>query len=150
MAVPKSDGQHIMVDCALSQFSYGKLETTRLAGKRLPVVGGYDEEGNLTDDPAAIERTRRMIPIGYWKGSGLSILLDLIATILTRANSVAKIGTFGDEIGLTQIMIAIDPTKFQEAAITNQIIREITEDVKSSEPVSETSEIRCPGEGEYT
>ena len=139
-----------MVDCALSQFSYGKLETTRLAGKRLPVVGGYDEEGNLTDDPAAIERTRRMIPIGYWKGSGLSILLDLIATILTRANSVAKIGTFGDEIGLTQIMIAIDPTKFQEAAITNQIIREITEDVKSSEPVSETSEIRCPGEGEYT
>lgn len=150
MAVPKSDGQHIMVDCALSQFSYGKLETTRLAGKRLPVVGGYDEEGNLTDDPAAIERTRRMIPIGYWKGSGLSILLDLIATILTRANSVAKIGTFGDEIGLTQIMIAIDPTKFQEAAITNQIIREITEDVKSSEPVSETSEICCPGEGEYT
>ena len=150
MAVPKSEGQHIMVDCALSQFSYGKLETTRLAGKRLPVVGGYDEEGNLTDDPAAIERTRRMIPIGYWKGSGLSILLDLIATILTRANSVAKIGTFGDEIGLTQIMIAIDPTKFQEAAITNQIIREITEDVKSSEPVSETSEIRCPGEGEYT
>lgn len=149
MAVPKSDGQHIMVDCALSQFSYGKLETTRLAGKRLPVVGGYDEEGNLTDDPAAIERTRRMIPIGYWKGSGLSILLDLIATILTGANSVAKIGTFGDEIGLTQIMIAIDPTKFQEAAITDQIIREITEDVKSSEPVSETSEIRCPGEGEY-
>ena len=24
-----------MVDCALSQFSYGKLETTRLAGKEL-------------------------------------------------------------------------------------------------------------------
>lgn len=33
----------------------------------------------------------------------------MIATVLTNANSVAKIGTFGDEIGLTQIMIAIDP-----------------------------------------
>lgn len=90
LAVPRSNGEHVMVDCALSQFSYGKLETTRLAGKQLPVVGGYDEEGNLTTDPAAIEKTRRMIPIGYWKGSGLSILLDMIATVLTNANSVAR------------------------------------------------------------
>lgn len=136
-----------MVDCALSQFSYGKLETTRLAGKQLPVVGGYDEEGNLTKDPEAIECTRRMLPIGYWKGSGLSIMLDLIATVLTNANSVSKIGTFGDEIGLTQIMIAIDPTKFQAASVTDDIIQTIVEDVKSSEPVSPEGEVRCPGEG---
>ena len=48
----------------LSQFSYGKLETMRLAGKQLPVVGGYDADGSLTTDPAAIEETRRMIP--HW------------------------------------------------------------------------------------
>ncbi len=111
-----------MVDCALSQFSYGKLETMRLAGKQLPVVGGYDADGSLTTDPAAIEETRRMIPIGYWKGSGLSILLDMIGTILTGANSVATIGTFGDEVGLTQIMIAIDPAKFQSADLTDAVI----------------------------
>ena len=146
-SVPRSNGEHLMVDCALSQFSYGKLETTRLAGKELPVVGGYDEEGNLTKDPGAIERTRRMIPIGYWKGSGLSIMLDLIATVLTNANSVSKIGTFGDEIGLTQIMIAIDPSKFQDASVTDEIINAIVADVKSSEPVSEDGEVRCPGEG---
>lgn len=148
LAVPHSSGNHVMVDCALSQFSYGKLETTRLAGKELPVVGGYDEEGNLTKDPGAIERTRRMIPIGYWKGSGLSILLDLIATVMTNANSVQKIGTFGDEIGLTQIMIAIDPTKFNSVDLTDEIVKNIVDDVKSSEPVSEDSEVRCPGEGE--
>ena len=49
--------------------------------------------------------------MGYWKGSGISILLDLISTVLTDANSVAKIGTFGDEVGLSQVMIAIDPTR---------------------------------------
>ena len=149
LAVPRSNGEHVMVDCALSQFSYGKLETTRLAGKQLPVVGGYDEEGNLTTDPAAIEKTRRMIPIGYWKGSGLSILLDMIATVLTNANSVAKIGTFGDEIGLTQIMIAIDPTKFQTAAETDAIVDAIAADVASSQPVKEGAEVRCPGMGEH-
>lgn len=149
-SVPRSNGEHLMIDCALSQFSYGKLETTRLAGKELPVVGGYDEDGNLTKDPGAIERTRRMIPIGYWKGSGLSIMLDLIATVLTNANSVSKIGTFGDEIGLTQIMIAIDPAKFQDAAVTDEIINTIVANVKSSEPVREDGEVRCPGEGLYS
>ena len=49
LAVPRSDGQHVMVDCALSQFSYGKLESTRLAGKQLPVPGGYGEGGQLTE-----------------------------------------------------------------------------------------------------
>lgn len=149
LAVPRANGEHIMVDCAMSQFSYGKLETMRLAGKQLPVVGGYDENGQLTTDPAAIERSGRAIPIGYWKGSGLSILLDMIATILTNANSVAKIGTFGDEVGLTQIMIAIDPAKFQSADVTDSIIDAIAADVASSEPAEPGREVRCPGMGEH-
>lgn len=146
-SVPRSNGEHLMVDCALSQFSYGKLEATRLAGKKLPVAGGYDEEGNLTKDPEAIEKTRRTIPIGYWKGSGLSIMLDLIATVLTNGNSVAKIGSFGDEVGLTQIMIAIDPSKFQDPSVTDDLINAIVEDVRKSEPVDPETEVRCPGEG---
>ena len=137
LAVPRTNGEHIMVDCAMSQFSYGKLETMRLAGKQLPVAGGYDENGQLTTDPAAIEH------------SGLSILLDMIATILTNANSVAKIGTFGDEVGLTQIMIAIDPAKFQSADLTDAIIDAIAADVASSEPVEPGREVRCPGMGEH-
>lgn len=149
LAVPRSNGQHIMVDCALSQFSYGKLESTRLAGKQLPVAGGYDEDGNLTTDPAAIEKSWRMLPIGYWKGSGLSILLDMIATILTDANSVSQIGAFGDEIGLTQIMIAIDPGKFQDAAVTDAIVDAIAADVAASTPIKEGGEVRCPGIGEH-
>ena len=149
LAVPRASGEHIMVDCALSQFSYGKLETLRLAGKQLPVVGGYDENGQLTTDPAAIEKTRRMVPIGYWKGSGLSILLDMIGTILTGANSVAKVGTFGDEVGLTQIMIAIDPAKVQSADLTDAVIDAIAADVAASEPAEPGREVRCPGMGEH-
>ena len=149
LAVPRSNGEHIMVDCALSQFSYGKLETTRLAGKQLPVAGGYDEAGELTTDPAAIEATQRALPIGYWKGSGLSILLDMIATLLSGANSVSQIGTFGDEVGLTQIMIAIDPSKFQDAAATDAFIDAIAADVSASQPVREGGEVRCPGVGEH-
>ena len=146
LAVPKSNGDHVVVDCAVSQFSYGKIEEARLKGQQLPVPGGYDEEGNLTTDPAAIEKTWRVLPMGYWKGSGISILLDLMATVLTDANSVQKIGTFGDEIGLSQIMIAIDPGKFNDTETTDRIVDELVADIKSSTPIQAGGNIFYPGE----
>lgn len=146
MAVPKSDGDHIVVDCAVSQFSYGKIEECRLKGIQLPVPGGYDEDGNLTTDPTEIEKTWRVLPMGYWKGSGISILLDLMATVLTNGNSVAEIGTFEDEVGLSQIMIAIDPEKGNTTLMTDQIVNELVEDIKSSIPINENSEVFYPGE----
>ncbi len=74
-----------------------KRKTITGEGKQLPVPGGYDEDGNLTTDPAAIEKSWRVLPMGYWKGRWISILLDLIATVLTDANSVQKIGTRKDD-----------------------------------------------------
>lgn len=148
MAIPRSNGEHVVIDCAVSQFSYGKMEDCRLKGIKLPVPGGYDSEGNLTTDPEEIEKTWRVLPMGYWKGSGISIALDLIATVLTNGNSVHKIGTFGDEIGLTQTMIAIDPTKFNSIQLTDQIVSDIVADVKASVPVVEGGEVFYPGEME--
>ena len=148
MAVPRSNGEHAVIDCAVSQFSYGKIEDCRLRGVQLPVPGGYNEAGELTTDPAEIEKTWRVLPMGYWKGSGLSIVLDLIATVLTNGNSVAKIGTFGDEIGLSQIMIAIDPGKFNASGETDGIVDAILADVKASVPAQEGGEGFYPGEME--
>lgn len=148
LAVPRSNGEHVVVDCAVSQFSYGKLEDCRLRGVELPVPGGYDSDGNLTTNPGEIEKTLRVLPMGYWKGSGISILLDLIATTLTNGNAVHKIGTFTDEIGLTQIMIAIDPTKGNSVELTDKIVDDIIADLKLSIPVDPSQPVRYPGERE--
>ena len=147
-AVPRSDGRHVVIDCAVSQFSYGKIEDCQLKGIQLPVPGGYDTKGNLTTDPAEIEKTWRVLTMGYWKGSGISIALDLIATVLTNGNSVNKIGTFGDEIGLSQVMIAIDPSKANTMELTDEIVNEIIADVKSSQPIQEGGSVLYPGEHE--
>ncbi|WP_317853894.1 3-dehydro-L-gulonate 2-dehydrogenase [Chakrabartyella piscis] len=148
-SVPKSDGNHVIVDCALSQFSYGKIEETKLKGQQLPVHGGYNEAGELTTDPAEIEKTWRVLPMGYWKGSGISILLDLMATTLTNAHSVQKIGTFKEEVGLSQILIAIDVKKFHSQEQIDAITEEMIADLKSSTPITEGGEIRYPGEREF-
>lgn len=148
IAVPRSNGEHVVIDCAMAQFSYGKIEDCRLKGIELPVAGGYDEKGELTKNPSAIEKTGRVLPIGFWKGSGISIALDLIATVLTDGNSVCKIGTFGDEVGLTQIMIAIDPEKGNTVERTDEIVDQILKDIKASEPAAEGMEVMYPGEPE--
>lgn len=146
MAIPRSNGKHAVIDCAVSQFSYGKIEEARLKGQQLPVPGGYDTEGNLTTDPAEIEKTWRVLPMGYWKGSGISIALDLIATVLTSANSVHKIGTFDDEVGLSQVMIAIDPSKFNTTEETDAIVDDIVKDIQASVPAAEGGQVYYPGE----
>ena len=72
-----------------------------------------------------------------------------VETVLTNANSVKKIGSFGDEVGLSQIMIAIDPSKMNMQEITDRLVSEITEDVKSSIPEKEGGVVYYPGEIEW-
>ena len=109
IAVPRRDG-HVVLDMAMSQFSMGALEAYRARGDALPVVGGYDERGELSRDPAAIEASRRLLPIGFWKGSGLALALDLVAAILSRGQATHEIPADPElESGLSQVFIAIDP-----------------------------------------
>src|ERR1700674_2717218 len=65
IAVPRgrNAGAHVVLDMAMSQFSYGALASYRMRGESLPVPGGFDAEGLLTRDPAAIAASRRPLPI---------------------------------------------------------------------------------------
>ena len=98
----------------MAQFSYGQMENKALRGELLPVPGGYDEQGNLSCDPKEISKTWRVLPIGYWKGSALSIVLDLVATVLSGGLSVSAVGKMtNDEYGLSQMFIAMDATRIR-------------------------------------
>ena len=69
------------------QYAYGKLGVYRLAGKQLPYPGGFDKDGNLTSDPGAIEDSKRILPTGYWKGSGMALALDMLLLLWQTANA---------------------------------------------------------------
>ena len=147
VAIPRSNGEHVVFDGAMSQFSYGKINEYKLKGTQLPFPGGYDSDGKISTDPIEIEKTSRVLPIGFWKGSGLSIALDLVATILSGGNSTTDIGRMTeDEYGCSQVMIAIDPGKFNTPEITDVMINNVIDDIKASEPVNEGVKISYPGE----
>ena len=147
MAVPRKEG-HIVLDMAMSQFSYGKLLVTRSKNQKLPFAGGFDNEGNLTDIPGPILETRRLLPMGYWKGSGFAVLLDLIASLLSGGLTTAGIDQLGKGVcgSCCQVFIAIDPLKFNSQEFVNQAIEDTLRQLKSSVPAKEGGEIFYPGE----
>lgn len=147
MAVPRREGP-VVLDMAMSQYSYGKLQVTRLKNQKLPYPGGFDKEGNLTDDPGAIEETRRILPMGYWKGSGFAILLDLISSLLSGGLTTAGIDKLdkGSCGSCCQVFFAIDPLKFNSATFVENAVNETIRQIKSSVPAKENGEIFYPGE----
>ena len=145
IAVPRASG-HVVLDMAMSQFSYGALGTHRLRGQELPVVGGYDERGELTRDPAAIERTQRLLPIGFWKGSGLAILLDMVAAVLGGGKATHDFSTVPEEeSGQSQVFIALDAGSLGAAGESDSIADRIV-DALHAGAASVGEDARYPGE----
>jgi len=107
IGIPRHSGRHVLFDGALSQFSYGALETAARTGSRLPVPGGFTGEGELTNEPAKILESMRPLPIGYWKGAGLSLVLDLVGAILAGGRTTRVLGTQDAEYGVTQVFVAL-------------------------------------------
>ncbi len=150
MAVPRKEG-HLVLDMAMSLYSYGKLQVTRLKNQKLPYPGGFDTNGVLTDDPGAIEESRRILPMGFWKGSGFAILLDVLASLLSGGLSTAAIDKFdkGSCGSCCQVFIAINPLKINTQELIDKVLSETITQIKTSVPVTENSEIFYPGEQSF-
>ena len=148
MALP-GEGEPVILDMAMTQYSYGKLQTMRLAGKQLPYPGGFDRNGNLTSDPGSIEESMRPIPIGYWKGSAFAFMLDILAAVFSDGIGAAGIDNVGKGScgGCSQVFIAIDPAKLTTAEHMRDLRRLAEEHIKSSATVDGAGEIRYPGAG---
>ncbi|MBK0384024.1 3-dehydro-L-gulonate 2-dehydrogenase [Pedobacter sp. SD-b] len=141
IAVPRKEG-HIVLDMAMSQFSYGKLQEQELKDQQLSYYGGYDQNGELSKDPKAIRETQRTLPAGMWKGSGLALMLDILASILSGGNTTAAISKTQKEMAISQVFICFDAEKFDGK---DAIIEEILKFTKSAKPIDKAN-VRYPGE----
>lgn len=147
MAIPRKNGP-IILDMAMSQYAYGKLGVYRLAGKQLPYPGGFDKDGNLTTDPGAIEESGRILPIGYWKGTGMAIALDLAAAAMANGKTGSDLDEEkrGSCTGCCQIFIAYDPYLFGEEEEIQAKLDDRVKKADSTKPEKEGGHITCPGE----
>lgn len=144
MALPY-EKEAIVLDMAMSQYSFGALEQAAMKQEQLPVHGGFDTSGQLTTDPGAIRESRRPLPVGYWKGAGLSLLLDILAAVLSGGLSVHEITQQRSEMAVSQVFIAIDISKLGNHSAIAQVVKRIITDYHQSAPEN-NKDITFPGE----
>jgi len=145
MAVPYKE-EAIVLDMAMSQYSLGHMELVALKNEMLPVNAGFDKNGTLTNDPTAILASRRLLPTGYWKGTGLALLLDILSTILAGGQSTFEISKEKAEHGLSQVFIAIDITKLNNQSFIATAVENIISDYHQSLPIDGSKKTTYPGE----
>lgn len=145
IAVPRPEG-NVVLDMAMSQFSYGALASYRTRGEMLPVEGGFDREGRLTRAPEAIEASKRPLPIGYWKGSGLALMLDLVAGILSGGSTTHQIPAEpGTETRISQVFVALDPSTLGTQGEATRIASEVIDSLQTQAQAAGES-VRYPGQ----
>lgn len=145
IAVPFQN-EAIVLDFAMSLYSYGKLDSHRKDGALLPYPGGFNSQGQLTTDPGEILETWRVLPVGYWKGSGLSLMLDILATIFSGGLSTHEIQSCNSEYNVSQVFMAINIKNLPNFPGIENSIRKIISDLHESRPVDPADPIRYPGE----
>jgi len=146
IAVPRADGP-LLLDMAMSQFANGKLEVYQRQGRELPVAGGFDRTGNLTRQPGDILASRRPLPIGYWKGSALAVVLDAAAALVSGGQTSQQIAQQGSEYAVSQVFIALNVTALDGADHIDATVNALIDHLHATRPLVPGDAIRYPGEG---
>ncbi|WP_171123499.1 MULTISPECIES: Ldh family oxidoreductase [unclassified Ruegeria] len=123
---PRSGKDPFTFDFATSAFARGEIELYRRAGKPLPEGVAIDKDGNPTTDPqAAMEGA--MLTFGSYKGSALSIMIELLAgPLIDDLTSLESMEFAEGEGGAPyhgEIILAFDPAQFSGGRVSENDAR---------------------------
>ena len=80
IAAPTADADRpIVLDMSTAAVAAGRISAARDAGASIPLGWGIDRDGRDTTDPAAV---KSVLPMAGPKGSGLSLLIEVLASVL--------------------------------------------------------------------
>ena len=146
IAIPRRAGSLVM-DMAVSQYAFGKLEIMAQEGGMLDTPCGYDTDGNLTNDPQKIVESGLMTPMALWKGSALSIMIDLMVSMLSLGRTSLAIGTPADgEKGMSQMFVCMNPAAVIDMDKAEAQMEKTIAFLNSLEPKDGVHGMHAPGE----
>ena len=146
IAIPRRAGSLVM-DMAVSQYAFGKMEFMAQEGGMLDTPCGYDTDGNLTNDPQKIVESGLMTPMALWKGSALSIMIDLMVSMLSLGRTSLAIGTPADgEKGMSQMFVCMNPAAVIDMDKAEAQMEKTIAFLNSLEPKDGVHGVHAPGE----
>jgi LDH2 family malate/lactate/ureidoglycolate dehydrogenase len=148
--VPSASGMPVMLDMSSSVVARGKIRMAALKGEKIPFDWALDPEGKPTDDPKkAIDGC--LLPMGGPKGSGLAIIVDIFAGILSGARYGRDLKSFHELEGPTGVgamCIAIDVARFMPLERFAGLVHQYGANIKTCKRRDGVDEILLPGEVE--
>lgn len=144
--IPVGDGQTPLIsDFATSAYASGKVSLAIHKNEQLPPGILIDSEGYPTNDPTALGKGGALLPFGTYKGYGLSLVIEIVATLLSGfAPASSEEFRFGNPTLMTAISIERFTTKEQ----FEKLVQELLTNVKATEPAPGFDEVLLPGEME--
>jgi len=145
-AIPTGDGAPFVLDTAIAESSWGKIETAALYGLPIPTGWALDEAGNSTSDADA---ATTLLPMSGARGTGFGFVASaLTSALIGRRTPIHKTpNPFGP--GSDHFFQAIDPAHFGDPARFLKEIDATIADIRALAPSDGFDQVRTAGELEW-
>ncbi|MCC6179547.1 MAG: Ldh family oxidoreductase [Chloroflexi bacterium] len=148
--LPSGEYDPAFLDMALSVVAGNRLDIYRRRGEPIPLGWALDADGNPTTDARARANGGTFAPIADYKGSGLAIMLSLIATFLGSgpfddrrwddAYNRPQAGTTGHWFQ------AFDVAQFTDLEQFARNVRETRDRIRATPPKAGVEQVFAPGD----
>lgn len=150
VAVPAKDGPPIVLDMATTVAAYGKVKIKAQKNEPMPEGWMIDKQGQpLTDPRRSAEGL--LLPIGGYKGYGLSLMIGLLAGTLNGAAMGRDVVDFNKDDRSTtntgQAIAAIDISAFGDKDTFLAAVDHLVAELHESKTLPGVDRVRVPGEG---
>ena len=148
IAVPRGDGRDpIILDMALTQSGKGMMRWLERAGLAMPDHWALTPEGARTTDPRAAMRGP-LLPIGDYKGYGLSLVTDILTGVLTGSLFGGQVFQDDLDYDVAHTMIAVSTDAFMQRAHFEERLEALIAEVLTAPPIDPDRPVQLPGEAE--
>jgi LDH2 family malate/lactate/ureidoglycolate dehydrogenase len=151
VGVPGGAKGPFVLDMAPSVAARGKIRRAARDGRPIPEGYALDGEGRPTTDAAAALKGV-VLPIGGAKGAGLSMLMDILAGVLTGAAFAGEVGDqykhFDRPQNVGHFLLAVRPGLFVGEDEFRARMDLLAERVRGQPRAAGVEEILMPGEPE--
>jgi L-2-hydroxycarboxylate dehydrogenase (NAD+) len=153
VAVPTLDEPPIVLDMSPTVAAYGKVRLKAQRGEQMPVGWMIDRDGKPLTDPKRADEGH-LLPIGDYQGSGLSLIIGLLAGALNRAAIGRDVVDFVKEAGKPtntgQAIAALSIEAFMPLAEFKRGVDRLIRDIRDSPRLPGVERIWLPGEQSHT
>lgn len=149
-AAPMANEEPFCFDSAPTPFSFNKVKQYRQQGLQLPPDVAADKDGHMTQDPSAAEQ---LLPIGDYKGFGLSLMVDILCGLLTGMPVGGEVSNmFGDPLSqkryLGHFFGAIRIDAFEDVATFKTRMQSLADDLRSEPALNPSVPMQVAGDPE--